>query len=431
MRTVIYKEICVNDKYLIMKQKLTWISFSLVCLFLLSCKNEVIDDSDITTTVQNQPNATTLASFTQPAGKIVRNQFVVKFQGAVSDAEKAMARSAYKVSDFQRCNCDDSGLELWEFDLNTFGEGEIEEIKTSVNVDPDLESSEFQYIFSINSSSAGTGPTGNFMNKIKSVNSGVTIAVVDTGIEPEFPSVAGTYLYKSDRTLCYPTALSGWDFVDNDPYPTDSHGHGSIVSAVMGEYLDEMNIDFQILPIRAFDSNGKGSYFNIACGLQYAISNPDVDVINLSFGWYQNDLEVFRTLVEEAAANNKFIVASAGNQTNNNNLIRHYPSGYSGESLVAIGAHNEVADSMASYSNYGFQTVDFAAPGSYKVYALGADPVQGTSYSAAFVSARVAELISGDDYANEPLLDLLLENSTYNQKLDLLNVLKYPRTINP
>ena len=331
-----------------MKLKLTWISFSFICFLLFSCKNGATDEDDIATNVQNQPGAVA-ASLLQPRGKVISNQFVVKFQSTVTDAEKTRLRNGYKVSSFQKCTCEDSSLELWEYDLNTISEGEIEEIKTKVDTDPDLESSEFQYLFSLNTSVLNTGPVSDFESKVKNGNSGITVAVIDTGIEPGYPAIAGRYLYKSDRTSCIPEAISGWDFVNNDPYPTDGQGHGTTVAAVMGEYLSSLNIDFQILPIKSFDDDGRGSFFNIACGLQYAINNPDVDVINLSFGWYENDLGIFRTLMEEAAANRKFVVASAGNLANNNNLVRHYPSGYSGTDMVAIGAHNEMIDSMAYY----------------------------------------------------------------------------------
>ena len=414
-----------------MKIKLTWISLALMCFLIFSCENEVIDDSDITTTVQNQPTLITPTSFAQASGQPVKNQFVVKFEDSTSDADKVLARNAYKVTSFQKCNCENGGLELWEFDLNTLGEGEIEEIKTRADVDPDLESSDFQYIFSVNSGISTAGQASGLMSKLKYSNSGITIAVIDTGIDPAFPDITGRYLYQNDKDACFQSAISGWDFVDGDPYPIDSHGHGSTVAAVMGEYLEDKNIDFQILPVRAFGGNGQGTYFNIACGLQYAISNPDVDVINMSFGWYDNDLEVFRILVQQAMDNQKFIVTSAGNQTNNNNLVRHYPSGYTDANLVAIGAHNDMVDAMAPYSNFGSQTVDFAAPGNYFVGGQTGDPVRGTSYSAAFVSARVAELYSINSFMGQPMLQLLLENSTYNQKLDMQNVLKYPRTINP
>ncbi|MEL7146292.1 MAG: S8 family serine peptidase, partial [Bacteroidota bacterium] len=125
------------------------------------------------------------------------------------------------------------------------------------------------------------------------------------------------------------------------------------------------------------------------------------------------------------------MIASAGNRANNNNVVRHYPSGYNNPYLIAIGAHNEMIDAMAPYSNYGSQTVAFAAPGAYFVGQQPTDPVEGTSYSAAFVSARALELLATSGSSNENILELLLQNSTYNQKLDIQHVLKYPRTINP
>ena len=59
------------------------------------------------------------------------------------------------------------------------------------------------------------------------------------------------------------------------------------------------------------------------------------------------------------------VVAAAGNDNKDNDVLPTYPAGYDLQNIISIAATNEL-DKIASYSNYGLETVDVAAPGGHQ-----------------------------------------------------------------
>jgi len=415
-----------------MRHSFTWISLILMILFSFSCEHDFDSGQDFPAKIDMTPSKPFSFQPTVPVtSQKSNNNLVVKFRSTVVDSAKKNTRDSYHVKTYRRCNCGDDSIELWEFDQDSLGQGGVEEIKTEVDTDPDLESTDFQYTFSMDLNSQLTTASNFYASKIKPVNEGITVAIIDSGIDPSIPNVKGPYLYNNllSRT-CDKTSRSGWDFVEDDEFPQDLHGHGSSVSAIIAEYLSAQDVNFQILPIRAFDENGVGSHFQISCALQFAINNYDVDVINLSFGWYANNLEIIDGLIQ-SPNNDKVIITSAGNHGINNDVYPHYPSGYNSSGIIAVGAHNESITGMAPYSNFGGNTVDIVAPGSFFLGNYTGTPVVGTSFSAAFTSAKSAEILFADAISNHPMIQRLILQSTFNAELDLSNKVKYPYTINP
>src|SRR5581483_5960793 len=56
-------------------------------------------------------------------------------------------------------------------------------------------------------------------------------------------------------------------------------------------------------------------------------------------------------------------VAAAGNDAVNSDVQHHYPSGYSLANVISVAATTS-SDTLASFSNFGAQTVMLGAPGS-------------------------------------------------------------------
>jgi subtilisin family serine protease len=202
---------------------------------------------------------------------------------------------------------------------------------------------------------------------------GMTVAVLDTGVDLTHPALAGQL-------------VSGYDFVDLDTDPSEegtpdlnpTYGHGTHVAGLIALVAPEA----RIMPLRVLDENGDGNIWVLAEALAYAI-NPDgnvntadgVDVINLSLGTtYPTELlgEIVAAVTCEEDddpgedddclvgpnQHGAVVVAAAGN---NSSSDPEYPAAEGVIGSLSVGASTQM-DSLASFSNYG-SWVHVAAPG--------------------------------------------------------------------
>ncbi|MGZ5406878.1 MAG: S8 family serine peptidase, partial [Aeromicrobium sp.] len=136
------------------------------------------------------------------------------------------------------------------------------------------------------------------------VGNGVTVAVVDTGVQSSHPDLSGK-------------VLSGYDVVAPGTAATDQNGHGThvagIVAAVAGNARGIAGLarGSKILPVRVLDSNGDGDTADLAEGIRWA-ANHDAKVINVSLESAQSD-PATQSAVAYAVSKNVVVVAAAGN----------------------------------------------------------------------------------------------------------------------
>lgn len=217
----------------------------------------------------------------------------------------------------------------------------------------------------------------------QAIGTGSVVAVLDTGVDLAHPDLAGVL-------------LPGWDFVDDDPDPSDladgidqdgdgvvdeGAGHGTHVAGIVHAVAPAA----QILPVRVMDTEGIGNSVTVARGIRWATDNG-VDVINLSLGM-NTDADVIRDAIQYADNNNVLVVASAGNDGVQES--HHFPARLS--NVVAVAATDSL-DMKASFSNYG-SYVDLGAPGVgiLSTYLGGTYAVwSGTSFSVPMVAGGVA-----------------------------------------
>lgn len=150
-------------------------------------------------------------------------------------------------------------------------------------------------------------------------------------------------------------------------------------------------MDFQILPVKAFDYNGKSNYFKILCAYLFAAENEDVDIINTSFGWYFHELKILSSYM--SVYDDQLISASAGNHAVNTDVFQHFPSGYDLNHIIVTTGINHYSNELAAEANYGVATVDVAAKNHFGLPHNGISyGFSGTSYAAAYVTAQAATL---------------------------------------
>ncbi len=223
---------------------------------------------------------------------------------------------------------------------------------------------------------------------------GVTIAVVDTGVDYIHPDLAGHV------TL-------GHDFVDDDDDPMDVQGHGTHVSGIAAASADDgygvagIAPGAQILAVRVLDDDGEGNYSQVAKGIAYA-ADHGAKVINLSLGGPDKS-ELLRSAIDYATAKGAVVTCASGNESSDE---LGYPARY--DSCVSVGA-TDINDEHADFSNVG-AGLDIAAPGvGILSSTMGAsfDSWDGTSMASPQV-AGVAALLASQGLGRRAIVDTML-----------------------
>ena len=196
--------------------------------------------------------------------------------------------------------------------------------------------------------------------------SGEVIAVVDTGVDLTHPDIAPN-LWTNPSPDPSSDDLHGYDFVDDDGDPDDYNFHGTHVAgtaaAVSGNALGTAGVapEAEIMAVRALDGDGSGSTDEIAEGIAYAAEHG-AGVINLSLGGPAGEDEAMSDAVDLAAEEGAVVVAAAGNEGTNNDAEPTTPCTLPQANLICVAALGQ-GGGLASFSNYGAQSVDIAAPG--------------------------------------------------------------------
>ncbi len=218
-----------------------------------------------------------------------------------------------------------------------------------------------------------------------STGTGSVVAVLDTGLQVEHPSLAGRIatggldLVDGDRT---PSDLPNGIDEDDDGLVDEASGHGTHVAGIVLAVAP----DSRVLPVRVLNSDGAGFAFDVAEGVRHAVS-AGADVVNLSLG-SAADSKLLREVLSQAAEK-VTIVASAGND---GTTQRRYPAAY--EDVLSVASVDD-ADERSTFSNYGW--VDVAAPGEEVASTYPHDGFaawDGTSMAAPLVAGQAAVLVA-------------------------------------
>ncbi|MEA3203919.1 MAG: serine protease AprX [Thermoplasmata archaeon] len=169
---------------------------------------------------------------------------------------------------------------------------------------------------------------------------GVTVAIVDTGIDPSHPEFAGTHL------------VAWADLANGRADPYDADGHGSHVAALVAGQspLRGGAPGVGLIAVQVFAGDGTASDQRVADGISFAVEHG-ADIIGLSLGG--GTFPILGTASENAAqaavGKGVLVVAAAGNDGPNDQDVR---SPASAKGVIAVGAV-DAALKVAAFSSRG------------------------------------------------------------------------------
>ena len=217
----------------------------------------------------NQPN---------PPTDFKAGEVLVRFKPHVSPFGMLVTRLAFNATRIRSLY--DSPVELWRVP-----EGQEQQVVDRLRADPSVEYAELNYVYHAfiipNDPSYGQQWAHAKIQSpaawdIVTGTTGITIAIIDSGIDEAHPDLTGKI-------------VPGYDFVDSDINPHDLNGHGTHVAGIAaaasnnGVGVAGMNWLAKIMPIRVLDAQGSGYSSNITDGIAWAYQHG-AKVINLSLG---------------------------------------------------------------------------------------------------------------------------------------------------
>ena len=164
---------------------------------------------------------------------------------------------------------------------------------------------------------------------------GIRVAVVDTGIDPGHPALAGA-------------RIVAWrDVTDGRPDPYDPEGHGTHVAGLLAGSgpLRGSAPDVELVVAKVFDDDARASDTSVATGIRFAIEQR-AQVIGLSLGGGSFPIlgTASEDAVRDAVARGILVVAAAGNDGPDNADVRSPASVADAIAVAAVGKDGRPGD---------------------------------------------------------------------------------------
>src|SRR6266478_1578240 len=237
----------------------------------------------------------------------------------------------------------------------------------------------------------------------------IVIAIVDTGIDPNHPDLAGKIVLAKN-------------YVKGEKV-SDSFGHGTHVAGIAAARINNgtgiagICGQCSLMSVKVLGSSGSGLTSDVASGIAYA-TDYGARVINLSLG-SSSRTTVIRDALDYALSNDVLPVVALGNA--NSDYVGDLGYWYSALSVGAV----DQKGAKAYFSNFGLQT-DVTAPGvavlstmptypvtlntqyGYKTYY---DALSGTSMASPVVAGLAGLLLSRNPVLTATQVKGMIESS--------------------
>jgi subtilisin family serine protease len=257
----------------------------------------------------------------------------------------------------------------------------------------------------------------------------IVIGEVDTGVEYTHPDLAANVWSNPGGVGGCAAGTHGYNVVAGSCDPMDDDtvygGHGTHVAGIMGAVGNNgagvagVNWSTSILPVKWLDSNASGSTAQLISALDWLVTakqgGVNVRVVNDSATFVGTAFsQALSDEIDLLGANEILFVTAAGNtgQSNDDPMTPRYPCGYHRPTEICVTASDQ-NDALASFANYGPNTVDLTAPGDnvYSTLRNGTyGYISGGSMASAQVSGAAALILSAADMTATSLKADILDN---------------------
>jgi subtilisin family serine protease len=240
-------------------------------------------------------------------------------------------------------------------------------------------------------------PDRVFDPNVSATGEGVTVAVLDSGIDATHPDLAGQVVHRHE--------------IVDEGTTLDPAGHGTSVAGIIagtGNASDGIRTglapDAELIDVRVADKNAFGTVSEVIAGIEYAVRETDADVLTLSLGTISRNRELART-VDWAVEQGVVVVTASGNR----GAYRAVDQIGAQERAITVGATTAGLDTVAPFSakgptGDGRVKPDLVAPGvDILTPRSGSDRAGvpyvrfgGTSAAAPYVSGTIALMLEDD-----------------------------------
>lgn len=247
----------------------------------------------------------------------------------------------------------------------------------------------------------------DYANSQELSGDGTRIALIDSGIRPDYSELTGSAVVQGINYLASPDSEDRSD-------TTDAVGHGTFVASIVTSDAIGLAPRAELVPFKCFDSS-TSSVSYIVSAIYAAADDYLCDVINLSLGT-KTDISFLHTAVSYAHEKGVIIVAASGNlaagRVSTGNDALYYPAAY--DEVISVGAV-DAKKQIAPFSVQN-QAVTLVAPGKgvsglshqVKQYIDG----EGTSYASPYVAAAAALALEADAALSPDQFLVVLQTSS-------------------
>ncbi|HAD59297.1 MAG TPA: hypothetical protein DCG12_08640 [Planctomycetaceae bacterium] len=257
-------------------------------------------------------------------------------------------------------------------------------------------------------------------------SSSVIVGVIDSGVQYDHPDLIDNIWTNSgeianngidDDGNGYVDDFWGYDFENDDADPMDTNGHGTHVAGTIGARgnnnigVTGVGWNASLMSLKVI---GTGTNADVARAIDYATDNGD-RITNNSYGYAGNSVggsNAISNAIGRAKDAGVLYVVAAGNSrsgtpaSNMDGNFNSWPAEYSKvhDNVITVAA-TDSDGSFASYSHWGDESVQIAAPGTQIGSTYTQDGyvyLSGTSMAAPHVSGAAALL-----WAERPELSYL------------------------